>query len=81
MILVDLGVMFFDMEILSGIDLIFFDMIWLIENKDCLEVIFIIYGYEDYIGVVGYFWDWLGVLVYVWMFMVNLVWCKMVDYG
>lgn len=73
--------MFLDMDIMLGVDLIFFDIMWLEECKVQIDGIFIIYVYEDYVGVLGYLWECLGVLVYVWNFMVNIVCCKLDDYG
>ncbi|WP_370230382.1 ribonuclease J [Cognatishimia sp.] len=81
LILVDLGVTFSDMETSPGVDLIFPDMRWLIENKERLEAIFITHGHEDHIGAVGHFWDQLGVPVYARTFTANLARRKMVDHG
>ena len=81
LILVDLGVTFSDMETSPGVDLIFPDMTWLIENKDRLEAIFITHGHEDHIGAVGHFWDRLGAPVYARTFTANLARRKMVDHG
>ncbi len=81
LILVDIGVTFSDMDTSPGVDLIFPDMTWLIENKDRLEAIFITHGHEDHVGAVGHFWDKLGVPVYARAFTANLARHKMVDRG
>ena len=81
LILVDLGVTFSDMETSPGVDLIFPDMSWLIENKDRLEAIFITHGHEDHIGAVGHFWEKLGAPIYARSFTANLARHKMRDQG
>ncbi len=81
LILVDLGVTFSDMETSPGVDLIFPDMTWLIENKDRLEAVFITHGHEDHVGAVGHFWEDLGVPVYARVFTAALARHKMKDRG
>jgi ribonuclease J len=81
LILVDLGVTFSDMETTPGVDLIFPDMTWLIENKDRLDAIFITHGHEDHIGAIGHFWEKLGAPVYARTFTSNLARHKMRDRG
>lgn len=81
LILVDLGVTFSDMETTPGVDLIFPDMRWLIENKERLEAIFITHGHEDHIGAIGQFWEQLGAPVYARVFTANLARHKMRDQG
>ncbi len=81
LILVDLGVTFSDMETSPGVDLIFPDMTWLIENKDRLEAVFITHGHEDHVGAVGHFWEALGVPVYARVFTAALARYKMKDRG
>ncbi|MGH1445630.1 MAG: ribonuclease J [Cognatishimia sp.] len=81
LILVDIGVTFADMETSPGVDLIFPDMSWLIQNKDRLEAIYITHGHEDHIGAIGQFWDKLGAPVYARVFTSNLARHKMRDQG
>lgn len=81
LILVDLGVTFSDMETTPGVDLIFPDMTWLIENKERLEAIYITHGHEDHIGAIGQFWEKLGAPVYARAFTANLARHKMRDQG
>lgn len=81
LILVDIGVTFADMETSPGVDLIFPDMSWLIQNKDRLEAIYITHGHEDHIGAIGQFWDKLGAPVYARAFTSNLARHKMRDQG
>ncbi len=81
LILVDLGVTFSDMETTPGVDLIFPDMTWLMENKDRLEAIYITHGHEDHIGAIGQFWEKLGAPVYARAFTANLARHKMRDQG
>ncbi|CUJ22234.1 ribonuclease J [Cognatishimia activa] len=81
LILVDLGVTFSDMETTPGVDLIFPDMTWLMENKERLEAIFITHGHEDHIGAIGQFWEKLGAPVYARAFTANLARHKMRDNG
>jgi len=64
LILVDLGVAFADMESTPGVDLIFPDMRWLIDNRERLEAIFLTHGHEDHLGALGHFWSRLRVPVY-----------------
>lgn len=52
-IVIDCGMLFLDEEFL-GIDLIIFDIIYLIKNREKIKGFFIIYGYEDYIGGLFY---------------------------
>lgn len=81
LILVDIGVTFSDMETAPGVDLIFPDMSWLIQNKDRLEAIYITHGHEDHIGAIGQFWDKLEAPVYARAFTSNLARHKMRDHG
>jgi len=81
LILVDLGVTFSDMETTPGVDLIFPDMTWLIENKERLEAIYITHGHEDHIGAIGQFWEKLGAPIYARAFTANLARHKMRDRG
>ncbi|MEQ9693626.1 ribonuclease J [Shimia sp. SDUM112013] len=81
LILVDLGVTFSDMDTSPGVDLIFPDLTWLIENKDRLEAVFITHGHEDHVGAVGHFWEKLGVPVYARAFTAALARHKMTDRG
>lgn len=52
-IVIDCGLVFLD-EDFYGIDIVIFDVIYLINNKDKVKGFFIIYGYEDYIGGLFY---------------------------
>lgn len=81
LILVDLGVTFSDMETTPGVDLIFPDMTWLLENKHRLDAIYITHGHEDHIGAIGQFWEKLGAPVYARAFTANLARHKMRDQG
>ena len=81
LIVVDLGVTFSDMETSPGVDLIFPDISWLVENKDRLEAVFITHGHEDHVGAIGHYWDKLGVPVYTRAFTANLARHKMADRG
>ncbi|MEP2532844.1 ribonuclease J [Shimia sp.] len=81
LILVDIGVAFSDMETSPGVDLIFADISWLVENKDRLEAVFITHGHEDHVGAVGHYWERLGVPVYARTFTANLARHKMADRG
>lgn len=51
--ILDVGLMFLENELL-GIDIVILDFKYLEENKDCVKVVFLIYGYEDVIGVLLY---------------------------
>jgi ribonuclease J len=81
LILVDLGVTFPDMDSTPGIDLIFPDMSWLIENANRLEAIFITHGHEDHIGALAHFWNDLRAPVYCRRFTGHLAARKMEERG
>ncbi|MGR3712117.1 MAG: ribonuclease J [Shimia sp.] len=81
LILVDIGVAFSDMESSPGVDLIFADIRWLVENKHRLEAVFITHGHEDHVGAVGHYWERLGVPVFARAFTANLARHKMADRG
>lgn len=79
-IMVDFGVMFGD-EWMFGIDFIMFDLEYIFEYVDDFVGLVLIYGYEDYIGVVVYFWFEIRCLIYVMLFMVEFVKGKFCDLG
>lgn len=81
LVLVDLGVTFPDMDTTPGVDLIFPDMSWLIENSDRLEAILITHGHEDHIGALAHFWADLRVPVYCRKFTAHLAARKMEEKG
>lgn len=81
LILVDLGVTFPDMDSTPGVDLIFPDMTWLIENRDRLDAIFITHGHEDHVGAIGHFWSELRAPVYCRRFTAALAVRKMDEHG
>jgi ribonuclease J len=81
LILVDLGVAFPDMDGTPGVDLIFPDMTWLIENRDRLEAIFVTHAHEDHVGGVAHFHAELGVPVHARAFTANIARRKMDDQG
>lgn len=81
LILVDIGVTFPDMDGSPGVDLIFPDMSWLIENRARLDGIVITHGHEDHIGALGHFWNELRVPVYCRAFTGALAVRKMDEHG
>lgn len=60
---VDVGFMYLENE-MFGIDVVIFDILYLIEWVDCVKVIFLMYGYDENIGGVFYLLNKLFVLVY-----------------
>ncbi len=81
LILVDLGVTFGDMETTPGIDLIMPDIVWLEQNRDRLEGIFITHGHEDHLGALGHLWERLGVPIYARQFTGALCRLKLEEMG
>lgn len=81
LILVDLGVTFGDMDGSPGIDLIMPDLVWLEENRDRLEAIFITHGHEDHLGALGHLWNRLEVPVYARKFTGALCRLKLEEAG
>ncbi len=81
LILVDLGVTFPDMDTTPGVDLIFPDIQWLVDNRDRLEAVFITHAHEDHVGAVGHYYERLGAPIYARAFTANIARGKMAEHG
>ncbi|MCR8546244.1 ribonuclease J [Salipiger sp. P9] len=81
LIVVDLGVAFPDMDTTPGVDIIFADIAWLVENRARIEAVFITHAHEDHIGAVGHCFERLGVRIYARAFTANLARQKLGEYG
>jgi ribonuclease J len=81
LILVDLGVMFPDMDTTPGVDLIMPDISWLVERRDRIEAIFITHGHEDHLGALAHHWPELRAKVYARRFTATLAKLKLEEAG
>ena len=81
LIVVDLGVAFPDMDTTPGVDLIFPDFTWLVQNRDRIEAIFITHAHEDHVGAVGHVWERLGAPIYARRFTANIARRKLSEQG
>lgn len=71
-IVIDVGFSFLEDEML-GVDIVILDIIYLVKNRDKIKGIFIIYGYEDYIGVFLYILKKINVFVYGVRFSIGFI--------
>jgi ribonuclease J len=81
LILVDLGVMFPDMDSTPGVDLIMPDITWLAERAHRLEAIFITHAHEDHIGALGHLWPQLKAPVFARRFTATIGRLKFEELG
>ena len=82
LIVVDLGVVFPDMDGTPGVDLILPDIAWLEERKDRIEAVFITHAHEDHVGAIGHLFERLGQpQVYARAFPSNIARQKLGEYG
>ncbi|EPX80480.1 ribonuclease J [Salipiger mucosus] len=81
LIVVDLGVAFPDMDTTPGVDIIFADIAWLVENRERIEAVFITHAHEDHVGAVGHCFERLGAPIYARAFTANIARGKMAEYG
>ena len=81
LIVVDLGVTFPDMDGTPGVDLIWADIAWLVENKDRIEAIFVTHAHEDHVGAVGHTHAALAKPVVARAFTANIARRKIEDAG
>ena len=63
LLIVDVGVMFPDSELL-GVDLVIPDMTYVLENRDRVKGVFLTHGHEDHIGALPFLLRELSVPVY-----------------
>lgn len=78
----DVGVIFLD-ENLFGIDLVILDYIFLENNKFKVKGLFVIYGYEDYIGGIFYLYEKIekDIVIYVGKLINVLIKFKFENFG
>ncbi|MBN9888113.1 ribonuclease J [Salipiger abyssi] len=81
LIVVDLGVAFPDMDTTPGVDIIFADIAWLVENRARIEAVFITHAHEDHVGAVGHCFERLGAPIYARAFTANIARGKLAEYG
>ncbi|MEM9343069.1 MAG: ribonuclease J [Pseudomonadota bacterium] len=81
LIVVDLGVTFPNMDTSPGVDLIWADIAWLVENQDRIEGIFITHAHEDHIGAVGHTFSQLQKRIYARKFTAHNARRKVDDAG
>jgi len=81
LIVVDLGVTFPNMDSSPGVDLIWADMAWLIENRDRIDGVFITHAHEDHIGAVGHTFSQLEKRIYARTFTAHHARRKIDDAG
>ncbi len=81
LIVVDLGVTFPNMDSTPGVNLIFADIAWLVENRERIEAIFITHAHEDHVGAVSLLWDRLRVPVHARPFTAHIARRKMEERG
>lgn len=63
MVVIDVGLMFPDAELL-GVDLVIPDMAYLFENKERLKAVLVTHGHEDHVGALPYLLSAIQVPVY-----------------
>ena len=81
LIVVDLGVTFPDMDGSPGVDLIWADIAWLLENKDRVEAVFVTHAHEDHVGAVGHTYAALEKPVIARTFTANIARAKIEETG